>query len=117
METIYIKDLAGRDILGRIAAHDILSAAYNCRDNEVVMDFDEVQFTTRSFMDEFYNEVRKASASGLKITLENMSDDLKHMYSAVSKTQKGGTVKITMKPYSRPKTIADMERIFAQLSI
>lgn len=117
METIIIKDLAGRDILDRIAARDILAAAVNCDSRAVILDFDGVQFTTRSFMDEFYNEVKRVSSSGLEITVTNMSDDLRQMYVAVSKTQKGGTTKITMKPYSRPKSISEMERIFAQMSI
>lgn len=117
METICIKDLVGCDILGRIAAHDILAAATCCEDRAVVLDFDGVQFTTRSFMDEFYNEVGKARKSGLDIELSNMSDDLARMYSAVSRTQKGGTVKITMKPYERPKTISEMARIFSQMPI
>jgi anti-anti-sigma regulatory factor len=117
MTTINIRDLVGRDILNRISAHDILSAASACGDSKVSLDFDGVQFTTRSFMDEFYNQVKTASLSGLNITVTNMSDDLRQMYVAVSKTQKGGTTKITMKPYSRPKSISEMERIFAQMSI
>lgn len=117
METICIKDLVGRDIFGRISAHDILAAASYSEDRKVVLDFDGVQFTTRSFMDEFYNEVRKARESGLEITVSNMSEDLSRMYAAVSRTQKGGTVKVTMKPYARPKTIAEMAQIFAQMSV
>ncbi len=117
METIYIKDLVGRDILGRIAAHDIIAAAFRCEDSTVVLDFNDVQFTTRSFMDEFYNEVKKAHESSLDIRLANMSDDLVRMYSAVSRTQKGCTVKITMKPYAKPETISEMAQIFAQMPI
>ncbi len=117
METINIRDLVGRDIFGRIAAHDILAAASYCEDGSAVLDFEGVQFTTRSFMDEFYNEVRKAREAGREITVTNMSEDLGHMYEAVSRTQKGGTTKITMKPYAKPKTIAEMAQIFAQMSI
>lgn len=117
METIHIRDLVGRDIFGRIAAHDILAAASYCESGAVVLDFEGVQFATRSFMDEFYNEVRKARESGRDITLANMSEELGYMYDAVSRTQKGCTTKITMKPYAKPKTIAEMAQIFAQMSI
>ena len=103
MRTILIQDLIGRDILNRISAHDL--------------DFSGVQFTTRSFMDEFYNELKKSSESGINVSVSNMSDDLRQMYLAVSRTQKSGTKEITLKPYSRPKTISDLEQIFSSMSI
>ena len=117
MTTINIRNLVGRDILNRISAHDILSAASACGDSKVSLDFDGVQFTTRSFMDEFYNEVKKASSDGVSVSVINMSDDLKQMYAAVSRTQKGATTEITMKPYYKPKSISEMEGFVAQMSI
>ena len=117
MTTINIRNLVGQDILNRISAHDIISAVLICRDSTVSLDFDGVQFTTRSFMDEFYNEVQKASSNGLSISVINMSDDLKQMYAAVSRTQKNATTTITMKPYYKPKSISEMESIFEAMSM
>lgn len=51
------------------------------------------------------------------VSVINMSDDLKQMYAAVSRTQKGATTEITMKPYYKPKSISEMEGFFAQMSI
>lgn len=117
MRTILIQDLIGRDVLNRISAHDIFSAVYSYKENDVDLDFSGVQFTTRSFMDEFYNELKKSSESGINVSVSNMSDDLRQMYLAVSRTQKSGTKEITLKPYSRPKTISDLEQIFSSMSI
>ncbi len=117
MKTILIQDLIGRDILNRISAHDIFSAVYDYKESDVNLDFSGVQFTTRSFMDEFYNELKKSSGNGINVSVTNMSDDLQQMYLAVSRTQKSGVKDITMKPYSRPKTISDLEQIFSSMSI
>lgn len=53
----------------------------------------------------------------MQISIINMSTDLEQMHQAVSRTQKSGVTEITMKPYARPKTIADLEKIFASMSI
>lgn len=117
MSTISIHGLIGKDIMNRISAHDIIEAVRISKDRQVALDFKLVQFTTKSFMDEFYNEMKKASDSGMQISIINMSTDLEQMYQAVSRTQKSGVTEITMKPYARPKTIADLEKIFASMSI
>lgn len=117
MKTIQIRELIGlTDILNRIYAHDISNAALNSEDPSIQLDFTGVQFTTRSFMDEFYNEVKKLRTEK-SIQLVGMSDDLKAMYNAVSRTQNGTTKVITMKPYAKPKSIDELEAIFNALSI
>lgn len=72
METIYIKDLIGQDILNRISARDILDAINNIDDNVIVLNFKGVHFTTRSFMDEFYNTIITAKATRKTIRIESM---------------------------------------------
>lgn len=117
MRTIQIRELMGSpDILNRIYAHDISNAARNSEDSSVQLDFTGIQFTTRSFMDEFYNEMKKLKTEK-SIQFIGMSDDLKAMYSAVSRTQKGVTKVVTMKPYAKPKSIDELESIFNSLSI
>lgn len=66
MTTLYIKDLIGQDILNRISARDILEAVNNIDDDIVVLNFEGVLFTTRSFMDEFYNAIIKENSTTKK---------------------------------------------------
>lgn len=117
MTTIFIKDLIGQDILNRISAQDILEAVNNSEDPIVVLNFEGVQFTTRSFMDEFYNTVVARTPSEKTVRIEAMSKDLAAMLNVVSKTQNNPVIKITPKPYMEAKSISDMERLFASMSM
>lgn len=117
METIYIKDLIGQDILNRISACDILDAINNINDDIIVLNFNGVLFTTRSFMDEFYNTIITAKTIGKTIKVEAMTKDLSTMLEAVSKTQKNSVVKIAPQPYIETTSISDMEKLFASISI
>ncbi len=117
MTTIFIKDLIGQDILNRISAQDILEAVNNSEDPIVVLNFEGVQFTTRSFMDEFYNTVVARTPSEKTVHIEAMSKDLAAMLNVVSKTQNNPVIKITPKPYMEAKSISDMERLFASMSM
>lgn len=117
MKAIQLQTFIGRDLLGRVSARDISTAIRNLNEKDIALDFSGVEFATRSFMDELYNEIQKSKADGFNVTMENMSGDLKTMYGAVSKTQKSGVKKVTMKPYSRPSSIAELEQIFASMSI
>ena len=117
MATIYIKDLIGQDILNRISARDILDAINNIDDNVIVLNFKGVHFTTRSFMDEFYNTIITAKATRKTIRIESMEKDLSTMLEAVSKTQRNSIVRITPQPYTETNSVSDMEKLFASMSI
>ncbi len=117
MRTIKICELIGSsDILNRIYAHDISNTVLNSEDSTVKLDFTGVQFTTRSFMDEFYNEVKKLQ-NNRAIQITGMSDDLKAMLAAVSRTQKGNARTLTMKPYAKPKSVEELESLFNAMSM
>lgn len=117
MTVIYIKDLIGRDILNRISARDILDAINNLDDTNITLNFEGVQFTTRSFMDEFYNIILFQKPSGKVVHIEAMSNDLAAMLEVVSKTQHNSVTKVAPQPYVTTKTIDDMKNLFAKLSI
>lgn len=109
MTVIYIKDLIGRDILNRISARDILDAINNLDDTTITLNFEGVQFTTRSFMDEFYNIILFQKPSGKVVHIEAMSNDLAAMLEVVSKTQHNSVTKVAPQPYVTTKTIDDMK--------
>lgn len=117
MATLYIKDLIGQDILNRISARDILEAVNNIDDDIVVLNFEGVLFTTRSFMDEFYNAIIKENSTIKKVKVEGMSEDLSAMLDAVSRTQRNPVEKITPLPYTKTDSVSDLEKLFASISI
>ena len=117
MTTLYIKDLIGQDILNRISARDILEAVNNIDDDIVVLNFEGVLFTTRSFMDEFYNAIIKENSTTKKVKVEGMSEDLSAMLDAVSRTQRNPVEKITPLPYTKTDSVSDLEKLFASISI
>ena len=82
-----------------------------------VLNFKGVHFTTRSFMDEFYNTIITAKATRKTIRIESMEKDLSTMLEAVSKTQRNSIVRITPLPYTETNSVSDMEKLFASMSI
>lgn len=74
----------------KIAArvHDLKLFIENCADSEFEIDFKNVKFATRSFMDEFYNLfIKDASGNSFSATLTNVPEDISKMLDSVSKTQ------------------------------
>jgi anti-anti-sigma regulatory factor len=71
-------------------------------EKSVVIDFANVKFVTRSFIDEFYNTFLKNKSSDIKVSLANVSEDIQMVFDAVSQTQnkekkvseKGSVVKL-----------------------
>jgi hypothetical protein len=56
-------------------------------EDSVVVDFLNVKFVTRSFIDEFYNAFLKNNNSDIRVELANVSEDIRMVFDAVSQTQ------------------------------
>lgn len=115
MKRLDIREFAGRDIISRAAAHDIRLFIDNTAPDIVELDFSGVAFTTRSFMDEFFNSVYKAL--GDKVKISGMSPDLAAMLKAVSRTQGRRGVVVSPKPFIQAKSVEDLERAFDSISV
>ena len=88
MKTIDITHVLSPDLKSRVRAHDLKLFIENCGDKEVVLDFSNVKFATRSFMDEFYNIFLKDSTQNdFSVELTNIPEDINLMLESVSKTQ------------------------------
>ena len=75
----------GRDLKSRIAVRELHDKIINETKTHVKIDFRNVNFATRSFMDEFYN-VFIANAD-VNAELINLSPEIKAMLDAVKSTQ------------------------------
>lgn len=88
MRTIDITQILSIDLKSRARANDLKLFIDNCGESHVVIDFQKVQFATRSFMDEFYNLFLKdAEEQSCTVEIINVPEDINHMLEVVSRTQ------------------------------
>lgn len=88
MRTIDITKILSADLKSRARAHDLKLFVGNCDDKEIILDFQNVKFATRSFIDEFYNLfLKNPSDLAYSIQITNVPEDINTMIETVSKTQ------------------------------
>lgn len=86
--SIDIAKVISPDLKSRIVVRDLNLYIHNLGLAEVIVDFSNVKFATRSFIDEFYNTFLKPKDEKTKVTLVNVSSDLQALFVAVKSTQK-----------------------------
>ncbi len=83
---IDIATFIGRDLKSRIAVRNLYDIILNQNMTSVKIDFRNVSFATRSFMDEFYNLF--IANTSVDAELINLSPELNTMLNAVKFTQR-----------------------------
>ena len=69
-------------------ANDLRLFIENTQEDNVVLDFYNVKFATRSFIDEFYNVFLKdQNAPPVKVEITNIPEDINIIIESVSHTQ------------------------------
>jgi hypothetical protein len=76
----------GRDLKSRTAVRDLYDKFVNNNWTDAKIDFSNVNFVTRSFMDEFYNIF--VANEEMNAELINISPEIKAMLDAVKSTQR-----------------------------
>jgi hypothetical protein len=107
----------GRDLKSRIAVKNLYDMIQNQNLKDVKIDLRNVNFATRSFMDEFYN-VFIANAD-LNVELINLSPELKAMIDAVKSTQHRSTksaLKISSDSDIKFSSISQVNKYLDELS-
>ena len=88
MKTIDITEILSPDLKSRMRARDLKEYIDNSQENKIKLDFQKVNFATRSFIDEFYNLFLKdPSTLSYSIEIKNVPEDIKIMLETVSRTQ------------------------------
>lgn len=88
MKQIDITSILSQDLISRPAAHDLLDYCIAVHEGNIIIDFSNVKFATRSFIDEFYNLfLKNSTALPFKLNLEHLPEDINIMISSVSRTQ------------------------------
>ena len=88
MKTIDLAQILSPDLKSRMRAQDLKLFIENSGEQELELDFINVKFATRSFIDEFYNLFLKhPEENAFSVELTNVPEDIKTMLDAVSRTQ------------------------------
>ena len=100
MKTIDIAEILSPDLKSRMRAQDLKLLMENSSEDAFVLDFANVKFATRSFMDEFYNLfLKNPTVNNFIVKITNVPEDIKVMLDAVSRTQ----VNVTVVPSDTPE--------------
>ncbi len=114
MKTIDITDILSSDLKSRVRAGDLKLFIENSGETDVVIDFSNVKFATRSFIDEFYNLFLKTPDNNIfSIRITNIPEDINKMIESVSKTQ---TKAKTVKASAKVSSFKDVDELMNVLS-
>lgn len=109
MRIIDITSILSQDLKSRARVHDLLLFVNNCGESKVIIDFQNVKFATRSFIDEFYNVFMKNVADlSCELEVTNVPEDIHAMIETVSKTQ---TRVKTIRPTSKLVSFEDADQM------
>ena len=109
MKTIDLAQILSPDLKSRVRAQDLKLLMENSGEESFVLDFSNVKFATRSFMDEFYNLFLKTpDANSFDVQMTNVPEDIKAILDAVSRTQVNVTVIPSDIPEVTFKSVAEM---------
>ena len=85
---IDVAKVLSQDIISRSRARGLMAYIVERELTDVELDFKDIKFATRSFIDEFYNVFLKdASSLPFKVEITNVPEDIQAMITSVSKTQ------------------------------
>lgn len=109
MKTIDITQILSPDLKSRVRVHDLDLFIRNSGEDAVVLDFSNVKFATRSFIDEFYNLFLKNPDSlPYHVEITNVPEDINTILETVSRTQTRAKVIPSQTPERSFKDLNDL---------
>ena len=88
MKTIDITQILSTDLKSRARVHDLELFIQNSGEDVVMLDFSNVQFATRSFVDEFFNVfLKNPEEQPYRVEITNVPEDINTILEAVGRTQ------------------------------
>lgn len=102
MKTIDVAQILSPNLKSRMRAQDLKLLMENSGEKAFMLDFANVKFATRSFMDEFYNIfLKNPGANPFSVKMTNVPEDIKAILDAVSRTQ----VNVKVIPSDSPEVV------------
>ena len=111
---IDVAKVLSQDIISRSRARGLMAYIVERELTDVILDFKDIKFATRSFIDEFYNLFLKdASSLPFKVKITNVPEDIQAMITSVSKTQ---TKVKTIRPTSNVLNFENVDDLLKYMS-
>ena len=111
---IDVAKVLSQDIISRSRARGLMTYIVERELTDVELDFKDIKFATRSFIDEFYNLFLKdASSLPFKVEITNVPEDIQAMIASVSKTQ---TKVKTIRPTSNVLNFENVDDLLKYMS-
>lgn len=118
MKTIDITQILSQDLKSRMRAKDLDLFIRNSGEEAVVLDFCNVKFATRSFIDEFYNLFLKNPDSlPYRVEITNLPEDINTILETVSRTQTRAKVIPSHTPERSFKDVNDLLNFLSSVAL
>lgn len=116
--TIDITQILSPDLKSRTSARNLDLFIRNSGEESVVLDFTNVKFATRGFIDEFYNLFLKNSDElPYRVQITNMPEDIYTILETVSKTQSGVKVIPSHIPEHKFKDVKELLQFLSSVAL
>lgn len=103
MKRIYISEVLSVDLKSRSTVAQLVDSIKPYETEELILDFKDVYFATRSFIDEFYNVIIKDK----RYKVENMNNDIQNLLETVKSTQNSKKLVVSTQKVSRCSTVKE----------
>lgn len=88
MAKIEIAKVIGNSLDSRDQAEKLFAIIEKIQSSDVILNFENVEFMSRSFADQFYQNAKQIGvANKMTLDFENVNNQIKEILDAVSKTQ------------------------------
>lgn len=115
--TIDITTILSPDLKSRLAVNDFMLYIYNMECDSVAVDFSNVKFATRSFIDEYYNTFMSSRAKVGHVETINIPADIQMIFDAVKNTQHRVKPKQATGTVVKCSTFSDVQKLLSSLAI
>lgn len=115
-KTLNITSLLSCNLKSRSLVHDLSLFIINSGEKDVVIDFSDVQFATRSFVDEFYNVFIKRGLDGVNVSIIGVPDFITVIFDAVEHPKKSNRVVSTKQNVKTFNSVDEMKRYFSNFN-
>ena len=113
--TLDITHLLGNELQSRFAVRDLKEYIVNTDASHINIDFSNVTFATRSFIDEYYNIFMKDDSLLKKVMPLNLPEDFQQILEIVKRTQKKKKETSLDAGIIRCETFDELEKVFLAL--
>lgn len=113
--TILITSVLGNSLQTRLEINELLSSIRQLDASNITIDFTNVKFATRCFIDEYYNVIHKQSLTHIRTI--NIPKNIRRTFKVVISTQHSTKSDINFENTIQCSSLEDIITVFHKLSL